>query len=146
MKMVKKQSGLIISHQFTLNHAPWNKVPRKKKLWKEEWRKKIPLKMTECFLAVALIIIYARKSINAMKKRANGNLQADKAEINTSRPAKCMTWQLEQGLRRRKAGRPKREVRILLSSFYLTYQRWKKIRPWLMGWVLYRKGKRLRTT
>lgn len=48
--------------------------------------------MTECFLAVALIIIYARKSINAMKKRANGNLQAvNKAEINTSRPAKCMT-------------------------------------------------------
>lgn len=47
--------------------------------------------MTECFLAVALIIIYARKSINAMKKQANGNLQADKAEINTSRPAKCMT-------------------------------------------------------
>lgn len=79
--------------------------------------------MTECFLAVALIIIYARKSINAMKKRANGNLQADKAEINTSGPAKCMTLQLEQGLRRRKAGRPKREVRILLSSFYLTYQR-----------------------
>lgn len=47
--------------------------------------------MTECFLAVALIIIYARKSINAMKKWANGNLLADKAEINTSRPAKCMT-------------------------------------------------------
>lgn len=67
------------------------KFQEKKKLRKEEWRKKIPLKMTECFLAVALIIIYARKSINAMKIRANGNLQADKAEINTSRPAKCMT-------------------------------------------------------
>lgn len=46
---------------------------------------------SEDFTAVALIIIYARKSINAMKIRANGNLQADKAEINTSRPAKCMT-------------------------------------------------------
>lgn len=67
------------------------KFQEKKNCEKRSGEKKIPLKMTECFLAVALIIIYARKSINAMKKRANGNLQADKAEINTSRPAKCMT-------------------------------------------------------
>lgn len=89
---------------FTSVHlkSPYNNVltvhhcfQEKKIVKSSRERKKNSTLDFQNFLAVVLIIIHARKSINAMKKWANGNLQTDMAEINTRycevRLQKCTT-------------------------------------------------------